>query len=66
MACFHVVPRGGRWALHRAGAKRASYIYSYKDDAWRAARRRAQKEHGIAYLHDEAGRVVVRDAAGEE
>lgn len=63
---FHVAPRDGRWALHRAGAKRASYIYSFKEDAWRAARRRAQKDHVVAYLHDETGRIVLRDASGKE
>lgn len=52
---FHVIPAGARWALRRTGAKRASYIFSRRQDAWGAARRRAQKDRATAYLHDAAG-----------
>lgn len=58
---FHVIPTGSRWALRRTGAKRASYIYSRRQDAWDAAQRMAQKDRDTAYLHDTTGRIVARE-----
>jgi hypothetical protein len=54
----HVYPRrSGKWAVRRSGASRASRLFEKKDDAVAYARRMAQKEGSVVYLHRNDGGV---------
>jgi len=63
---IHVVPSGGRWSVRRAGASRASKVYSTQKEAIDSARTRARSEGGELYIHGRDGRIRERDSYGND
>jgi hypothetical protein len=62
----HVVahPSGG-WSVHRAGASRASRIFSTQADAVRYGKEIARQERTDLYVHRRDGTVKEKDSYGE-
>jgi hypothetical protein len=63
---IHVVPRGGRWAVKRAGSRRASSLHSTQAQAERAGRSRARTGKTEFLLHGRNGRIRQRDSYGRD
>ena len=63
---LHVVPREGRWSVLRAGASRASRVFTSRDEAIDAARARARSEEGELYIHGRDGRISERETFGHD
>lgn len=63
---LHVVPNNGRWSIRRAGASRASKVYSTQKEAIGSARERAQSEGGELYIHGRDGRIRERNTHGND
>ncbi|WP_366937903.1 DUF2188 domain-containing protein [Sediminimonas sp.] len=63
---LHVVPSDGRWSVRRAGASRASKVYSTQKEAIDSARERARSEGGELYIHGRDGRIRERDTFGQD
>lgn len=63
---LHVVPREGRWSVRRAGASRASKVFSTQKEAIDFARERARSEGGELYIHGSDGRIRERDFYGKD
>jgi len=63
---LHVVPSDGRWSVRRAGASRASKVYSTQKEAIDSARSRARSEGGELYIHGRDGRIRERDSYGND
>ena len=62
----HVVPNGGRWAVRRAGAERASGTYSTQKEAIEAAREHAKNQKTELYIHGRDGRIRERESYGRD
>lgn len=57
----HVVPRGDKWAVRKAGAKRVTRRFNTQQEAIEAARGIAQKQEGEVVIFGQDGRVRGRD-----
>jgi hypothetical protein len=62
----HVVPRGGRWAVKRAGSRRASSTHDTQAQAERAGRSRAKRGKTEFLLHGRDGQIRERDSYGHD
>lgn len=62
----HVVPRGGRWSILRAGATRASATYATQAEAVAAARTIARNQGTELYIHGRDGRIRERNSFGTD
>lgn len=63
----HVVPRThGGWAVRKAGAARASKVFTSQQEAVKYAKDLAQKEGGEMYLHRSDGTVRDRSSYGND
>lgn len=62
----HVVPRGDKWSVRRAGASRASGTYSTQQEAVEAAKRIAQNQQTELYIHGRDGRIRERNSYGPD
>jgi len=61
----HVVPDlSGNWSVRRAGADRATRIFSTKGDAVAFATALARKAGSVLYVHSIDGSILDRDAFG--
>jgi hypothetical protein len=62
----HVVAHSsGGWSVHRAGAARASRIFSTQADAVRYGKEIARRERTDLYVHRRDGTVEKKDSFGE-
>ena len=57
----HVVPRGDKWGVRKAGAKRVTRRFNTQQEAIEAARGIAQKRGGEVLVFGRDGRVRGRD-----
>jgi hypothetical protein len=63
----HVVPdQHGAWSVRRAGADRATRVFSTKDAAIAYARDRAKKSGGELYVHAKDGSIRGRETYGSD
>lgn len=62
----HVVPKGGKWGVLRAGASRASAVYATQKEAVAAARTLARNQGTELYIHGRDGRIRERDSFGRD
>ncbi len=62
----HVVPSGGKWAVRRSGAERASGVYLTQEEAVRRARELARNQGAELYIHGRDGRIRDRASYGNE
>ena len=62
----HVVPNGGKWAVRRAGAERASGVYSTQKEAIARGRELAKNQGTELYVHGEDGRISERNTYGKD
>jgi len=60
----HVVPSGGKWAVRRSGAERASGVYLTQEEAVRRARELARNQGAELYIHGRDGRIRDRASYG--
>lgn len=63
---LHVVPEGNRWSIRRAGATRASGVYSTEREALDAVQGLAQREAADVYIHGRDGRIRERNVYGSD
>ena len=62
----HVVPRGGKWAVRKAGAGRTHGTFDTQKEAIHEARKRAQNQGTELYIHGRDGRIRERDSYGSD
>lgn len=62
----HVVPNGGKWAVRRAGAERASGLFSTQKEAIARARELAKNQGTELYVHGQDGRIRERSSFGKD
>ena len=62
----HVVPNGGKWAVRRAGAERASGVYSTQKEAIARGKELAKNQGTELYVHGEDGRIRERNTYGKD
>lgn len=62
----HVVPREDGWGVRRAGASRATRIYSTQEEAILAATRIARHQGTEVYVHGRDGRIRERNSYGND
>lgn len=63
---LHVVPNEGRWSVRRAGASRASKVFSTQQEVIASARERARSEGRNIYIHGRDDRIRERDSYGSD
>jgi hypothetical protein len=62
----HVIAHSsGGWSVHRAGASRASRVFSTQADAVRYGKEIAKQERTDLYVHRRDGTVKEKDSYGE-
>ena len=62
----HVVPNGGKWAVRRAGAERASGVYSTQKEAIAKGKELAKNQGTELYVHGEDGRIREKNSYGKD
>lgn len=62
----HVVPSGGKWAVRKAGAERASGVYPTQKEAERRATEIAKNQGTEVYIHGRDGRIRERNTYGKD
>ena len=65
-ASQHVVPRGGKWAVRRTGAKKARRVFDTQGEAIATGREIARKERTELYIHGEDGKIRKRNSYGKD
>ena len=58
----HVVPRGSKWAVRRAGSARVTKKFDTQKEAIQEGRRIARKQGTELYIHRRNGRVRARNS----
>lgn len=62
----HVVPRGKKWAVRKAGAERVTRRFDTQQEAIKAARGIARNQGGEVFIHGRDGRIRERDSYGND
>jgi uncharacterized protein YdaT len=62
----HVVPNGAKWSVRRAGAERASGVFSTQKEAIDKARELAKHQGTELYIHGRDGRIRERSSFGKD
>ena len=60
----HVVPRGDKWAVRKAGAERVTRHFDTQQEAIEAARRIARNQGSDVFIFGRDGRIRGRDSVG--
>ena len=60
----HVVPRGNKWAVRKAGAEKVTRRFDTQQEAIKAARGIARNQRAEVYVHGRDGRIRERDSYG--
>lgn len=58
----HVVPRGGEWAVTRAGAAKATSLHKTQKSAIQAANTIAKSSKTEVFIHGKDGRIRERNS----
>jgi hypothetical protein len=58
VSTYYVVPRRGRWAVQRAGARRPTRVFRAKRDAISRARDLARSAQADVIVHNADGRIA--------
>ena len=62
----HVVPRGNKWAVRKAGAERVTRHFDTQQEAIEVARGIARNQGGEVFIHGRDGRIRERDTYGND
>ena len=62
----HVAPSGGKWSVRRAGAERASGVFTTQREAITRAREIAKNQGTELYIHGKDGRIRERETFGKD
>jgi len=62
----HVVPRGGKWAVRKAGAGKVTRHFTTQKEAIEAARGIARNQGSEVFIHGRDGRIRQRDSYGKD
>jgi len=62
----HVVPRGNKWSVRKAGSSRASGIYRTQKEAVNEAKKIAKNQKSELYIHGKDGRIRERNSYGND
>jgi hypothetical protein len=62
----HVVPKGKKWSVRRAGALRASGIFDTQEEAMIRAKELARNQKTELYIHGQDGRIRERNSYGQD
>lgn len=62
----HVVPRGNKWAVRKAGAEKVTRRFNTQREAINAARGIARNQGGEVFIHERDGRLRQRDSHGND
>lgn len=62
----HVVPRGNRWAVRKAGAERVTRHFDTQREAIEVARELARSQGAEVFIHGRDGRIRERDSHGND
>ncbi|MFN8375013.1 MAG: DUF2188 domain-containing protein [Anaerolineae bacterium] len=54
---LHVVPHPEGWAIRRADARRASFVFNSREQAQHKALEMAEEENGSIIVHDDDGQI---------
>lgn len=62
----HVVPRGNKWSVRKAGASRASGTFPTQQKAINEAKKIAKNQGTELYIHGRDGRIRERNSYGND
>ena len=62
----HVVPRGNKWAVRKAGAEKVTRRFDTQQEAIEVARGIARNQGGEVFIHGRDGRIRERDSYGND
>lgn len=62
----HVIPSGGKWAVRRAGAARASKTFATQGEAIEHARNLAKNQQTELYVHGRDWKIRERSSFGSD
>ena len=62
----HVVPKGDKWAVRKAGASRASGTFKTQGAAIKEAKKLAKNQRTELYIHGKDGRIRERNSYGSD
>jgi uncharacterized protein YdaT len=62
----HVVPKGDKWSVRKAGASRASAIFETQREAIDEAKKIAKNQGTELYIHGKDGRIRERNSYGSD
>jgi hypothetical protein len=62
----HVVPIGGKWAVRKAGADRASAVFLTEAEAIARGTELARNQRTELYVHGKDGRIRERNSFGRD
>ncbi|GGE07878.1 hypothetical protein GCM10011390_28640 [Aureimonas endophytica] len=62
----HVVPKGDKWSVRKAGASRASGVFATQEEAITRARDLARTEKTELFIHGRDGRIRERNSYGDD
>lgn len=62
----HVVPRGNKWSVRKAGSEKSTRIYDTQKEAIKDATRIAKNQKTELYIHGRDGRIRDRNSYGND
>ena len=62
----HVVPKGGKWSVRKAGSSRATGTFATQKEAIERAREIAKNQRTELYIHGRDGRIRDRSSFGND
>ena len=62
----HVVPKGNKWSVRKAGASRATGTFETQREAINEAKKIAKNQQTELYIHGSDGRIRERNSYGHD